>query len=83
MKTHYAPYPDYIEFIETQLCGSIISSEFETSDVWDHVDCKRCLQIKENILKKIQWEVDKIGEDYFKHGQFFENENILEKNKCI
>jgi hypothetical protein len=52
MVTHYDPYPD--EFKVTPACGQWETENTEVNPSWKWVDCKKCLQQKDEIVKAVE-----------------------------
>jgi len=53
-KTHFDPYcgeDDNEEISDHAPCGALIGNEYNITDDWDEVDCKRCLASKDQLIK--------------------------------
>ena len=53
-KTHFDPYcgeeDDDLMFYHAP-CGTLIGNEYNVTDDWDEVDCKRCITSKDRLIK--------------------------------
>lgn len=52
MKTHYEPYKS--EYEANPFCRTPISDETKTTDNWKHVNCKKCLAMKEEAVRFVE-----------------------------
>jgi hypothetical protein len=54
MKTHFDPYTEIDDIPDQAMCGVLIGESYETTTNWEKVDCKRCINSKNKIMKFVE-----------------------------